>query len=115
MSGELADIGHGVLVDHGRSGGMAFRGSGGAISQAASSLMATGLISKGDEEPIAKLGNVHSLLAEPADDEDAMAHVTWLVALPGVPESPMEVTCAAWAGDASPRISDHGVAPNARK
>lgn len=77
MSGGPTDIRQGVLVERDKC--IASRGSGDAILQPATSLMTTGLTIKSGAKNIASLGDVVYLWAEAVDDENALAHVTWLV------------------------------------
>ena len=86
--------GHLELTD-GRINGIAFQGSGGAISQTCASLLSTVRTGKSGEAALALFGDVHGVLTEESDGEVDLAR---LGSLPPISEFPMWVKCATLAG-----------------
>jgi nitrogen fixation NifU-like protein len=89
--------GHLELTD-GRINGIAFQGSGGAISQTCASLLSTVRTGKTGEAALALFGDVHGVLTEESDGEVDLARLGSLAALPPISEFPMWVKCATLAG-----------------
>jgi nitrogen fixation NifU-like protein len=56
-------------LSDGRINDIAFQGSGGAISQASTSLLSTAFTGKGEEEPLALFMDVHAVLTEGSDGQ----------------------------------------------
>ena len=56
-------------LSDGRINDIAFQGSGGAISQASTSLLSTVFTGKGEEEPLALFMDVHAVLTEGSDGQ----------------------------------------------
>ena len=56
-------------LSDGRINDIAFQGSGGAISQASTSLLSTVFTGKGEEEPLALFMDVHAVLTEVSDGQ----------------------------------------------
>jgi len=86
--------GHLELTD-GHINGIAFQGSGGAISQTCASLLSTVRTGKSGEAALALFGDVHGVLTEESDGEVDLAR---LGSLPPISEFPMWVKCATLAG-----------------
>ena len=89
--------GHLELTD-GRINGIAFQGSGGAISQTCASLLSTVRTGKNGEAALALFEDVHGVLTEESDGEVDLARLGSLAALSPMSEFPMWVKCATLAG-----------------
>ena len=89
--------GHLELTD-GRINGIAFQGSGGAISQTCASLLSTVRTGKNGEAALALFEDVHGVLTEESDGEVDLARLGSLAALSPMSEFPMQVkrTTLAW-------------------
>jgi len=77
--------------------GIAFDGSGCAISLASASLMTSALKGLSEPDALAVFDRVHLMLTTQTDDEDVLASLGKLAVLSGVWQYPSRVKCASLA------------------
>jgi nitrogen fixation NifU-like protein len=86
-----------VKVDGGRIAGIAFEGSGCAISKASASLMTDAVKGGSIDDALALFERVHAMLTTPPGQDVDSAAVGKLAVLSGVREFPVRVKCASLA------------------
>ena len=86
-----------VKVEDGRIAGIAFEGSGCAISKASASLMTDAVKGQSLTETLALFDRVHAMLTTPTGQDVDTDAVGKLAVLSGVREFPVRVKCASLA------------------